>query len=84
MGNPCSGGGEDVMVDVYSSDGRTVPAEVRMQQQQQQLGSESTYAKRLNRQTSQNVSILCADRLFVSGYLYCLACLLALSQLIFD
>ncbi|XP_032222742.2 tripartite motif-containing protein 2 isoform X4 [Nematostella vectensis] len=28
LGNPCSGGGEDVLVDVYSADGRTVPAEV--------------------------------------------------------
>ena len=29
LGNKCMTGGEDVMVDVYTSEGRTVPAEVR-------------------------------------------------------
>ena len=51
-GAQCPGGGEDVLVDVYTSDGRTVPAEVRP------LGSypgSSSHA--LSRYSSQNVSI---------------------------
>ncbi|XP_020601510.1 E3 ubiquitin-protein ligase TRIM71-like isoform X1 [Orbicella faveolata] len=49
-GAQCSGGGEDVLVDVYTSDGRTVPAEVRP------LGSSpgSSHAL-LSRYNSQNV-----------------------------
>lgn len=51
-GAQCTGGGEDVLVDVYTSDGRTVPAEVRP------LGSSpgSSHAF-LSRYNSQNVSI---------------------------
>lgn len=51
-GAQCTGGGEDVLVDVYTSDGRTVPAEVRP------LGSSpgSSHAY-LSRYNSQNVSI---------------------------
>lgn len=52
-GAQCTGGGEDVLVDVYTSDGRTVPAEVRP------LGSSSYPAgsHALSRYNSQNVSI---------------------------
>ena len=58
-GAPCSGGGEDVLVDVYTSDGRTVPAEVR------QLAGSSSYHgcatssshAPVSRYNSQNVSI---------------------------
>lgn len=51
-GAQCTGGGEDVLVDVYTSDGRTVPAEVRP------LGSSpgSSHAL-LSRYNTQNVSI---------------------------
>ncbi|XP_067023334.1 tripartite motif-containing protein 2-like isoform X3 [Acropora muricata] len=49
-GAPCPGGGEDVLVDVYTSDGRTVPAEVRP------LGSYSgSSSHALSRYSSQNV-----------------------------
>lgn len=59
-GAPCSGGGEDVLVDVYTSDGRTVPAEVR-----QLAGSSSYHGSAtsssshapVSRYNSQNVSI---------------------------
>lgn len=61
-GAPCSGGGEDVLVDVYTSDGRTVPAEVR-----QLAGSSSSSSYHgsatssshapVSRYNSQNVSI---------------------------
>lgn len=50
-GAQCTGGGEDVMVDVYTSDGRTVPAEVRP------LGSSPGSSHALSRYNSQNVSI---------------------------
>ncbi|XP_068743648.1 E3 ubiquitin-protein ligase TRIM71-like isoform X2 [Montipora capricornis] len=50
-GAQCSGGGEDVLVDVYTSDGRTVPAEVRPLGSYP--GSSSSHA--LSRYNSQNV-----------------------------
>ncbi|XP_031557997.1 E3 ubiquitin-protein ligase TRIM71-like isoform X4 [Actinia tenebrosa] len=53
MGNPLTGGGEDVMVDVYAADGRTVPAEVRLQKRLGSIGSdESSITRRLIHQTT--------------------------------